>query len=324
MTASIVKRFNSLGIKPEVLKRYDEPHRFYHNWEHIQSMLDQYKREKPSNYGPTADNIMFAAIVFHDIIYDPLAQDNEQLSALLFEESLCTHNVFKSDSVRIVQNMILETKNHRPTSDLSSFLCKLDLAILTAPLEQQIAFENKIFKEYQYYSSTAYKEGRIGILKGLQKGTELNSLIEYVKAFRPNIGIYTGSFNPFHRGHLDVLQKAEKVFDKVILAQGRNPEKVTYFAPLPEAVRFHEQQKYYGLITDFVKSLPTDADYTLVRGLRNGSDLAYEMTQYRFIQDLMPELGVTFIPCDKEYEHISSSAVRYLCTVNAAEPYLVK
>jgi phosphopantetheine adenylyltransferase len=49
-----------------------------------------------------------------------------------------------------------------------------------------------------------------------------------------------------------------------------------------------------------------------VKGLRNGDDLDYEVNQLRFMEEMYPELKVVFIQCDKEYEHISSSALRNL------------
>lgn len=68
---------------------------------------------------------------------------------------------------------------------------------------------------------------------------------------------------------------------------------------------------YSGLLTDFVKTLPYD-NVTVIRGLRNSVDLQYEMNQYRYLQDLMPEIQMVSIFCDKEYEHISSSGIRTL------------
>ena len=83
-------------------------------------------------------------------------------------------------------------------------------------------------------------------------------------------------------------------------------------------------EKFGGLLTDFVKELPKNTNYTLIRGLRNGADLQFEMNQYRFLQDLDPEIKVVQILCDREYEHVSSSAVRQLKEFKADGPYLVK
>ena len=53
-----------------------------------------------------------------------------------------------------------------------------------------------------------------------------------------------------------------------------------------------------------------DADVTIVKGLRNGYDLNYESNQLRFMQDFHPDVNEIFIQCDKQFEHISSSALR--------------
>jgi pantetheine-phosphate adenylyltransferase len=127
------------------------------------------------------------------------------------------------------------------------------------------------------------------------------------------IGVYAGSFNPFHRGHYNILQKAEKIFDKVIIARGINPEKNNDLVPFPKILESRAFMNYNGLLTDFIKTLPYD-NVTIIRGLRNSVDLQYELNQYRYFQDLMPEVQVVSLFCDKEFEHISSSGIRALST----------
>ena len=85
------------------------------------------------------------------------------------------------------------------------------------------------------------------------------------------IGIYPGSFNPFHKGHLNILEKAEKIFDKVILARGINPEKKNEIMPLPKSIENRTWMNYNGLLTDFIKSLPYDnITYFIVTGKQIG------------------------------------------------------
>lgn len=130
------------------------------------------------------------------------------------------------------------------------------------------------------------------------------------------IGIYPGSFNPFHKGHYNILTKAEKIFDRVIIARGINLEKTKSDWDIPRQVSDRaEVTTYNGLLTDFVEGLTKlNPNYKIavIRGLRNSVDLQYEMNQYRYFQDLMPTLQMVSIFCDKEYEHISSSGIRLL------------
>ena len=61
----------------------------------------------------------------------------------------------------------------------------------------------------------------------------------------------------------------------------------------------------------------TGCEVTLIRGLRNEYDLNYEQNIISFVRDYMPGVRVVFLLCNKEYEHVSSSSVRSLSTLNA-------
>jgi pantetheine-phosphate adenylyltransferase len=134
------------------------------------------------------------------------------------------------------------------------------------------------------------------------------------------IGVYPGSFNPFHKGHYNILLKAEKIFDKVIVARGINTEKEASVYGMPQIVKDRATcVEYKGLLTDCLEDIikkeqedVLDAKVTIIRGLRNSVDLQYEMNQYRYFQDLMPSIQMVSIFCDKEFEHISSSGIRTL------------
>ena len=146
-------------------------------------------------------------------------------------------------------------------------------------------FEEGIFKEYQFVDYKAYKEKRIEVLTKL--GTKQEN-IDYVANRKPKIGLYAGSFNPFHKGHLNILQKAEQIFDKVIIAKGWNPDKDYPGNHIPEVLRYRQVEVYQGLLTDFIDSLGYEV--TLIRGLRDSKDLDYELNQYRFLKDLKKDI----------------------------------
>jgi pantetheine-phosphate adenylyltransferase len=150
------------------------------------------------------------------------------------------------------------------------------------------------------------------------------------------VAIYPGSFNPFHRGHVDVVRQALKLFDKVIIAKGCNPDKNEYVLPIltfsDEFVgkELHgikdfygkdsmEVDKFTGLFTDYIeefkdgiKSEELDVQLAVIKGLRNGQDLEYEKNQQYWNEDLGIEIPFFYIISDRKYCHISSSAIRGL------------
>lgn len=145
------------------------------------------------------------------------------------------------------------------------------------------------------------------------------------------IGVYAGSFDPFHKGHYDILKKAEKIFDKVVIVRGVNPDKAASTWGMP--AEFKDRVVTMGpndLITDVIKSLQGNAGdgnkVTLIRGLRNSHDLQAEMTYYYVLQDLMPEVQVISILCDRNLQHVSSSLIRSLKRYgdNTYKNYLVE
>lgn len=134
------------------------------------------------------------------------------------------------------------------------------------------------------------------------------------------IAIFSGSFNPFHIGHLNIVEKAEKVFGNgnVIIAIGVNPEKAKSSDLSSRASEIHSKTgRSVEVYTTFLHELVEKKEkegykVVLVRGLRNGDDLAYEDNQLKFINDFKKDIDVVFFRCDEQFAHISSSAIRNL------------
>lgn len=323
MDAKFHSRMKSLGFDNinNVIEKYSEPHRFYHTLKHIKELLDQLEVKRLYD-----SDILFLATVYHDIIYDPTRNDNEQLSADEFEkdaEVFLKH--LNPATIDEVKQIILDTKTHTPSTDLSAIFCDMDMSVLRRPFAELIAYEEEIFKEFQFHDYKNYKAGRIDFLTKVQTELDIDllSLIDYVRTRQPKIAVYAGSFNPFHKGHLNILEKAEKVFDKVIIARGVNPEKnrdEQY--KMPTGLKYRQQMEYRGLLTDFIAELGYPV--TVIRGLRNSTDLQYELNQYRYLQDLTNnQINIVSIFCDREFEHISSTAIRQLKSFGKEADYLV-
>jgi pantetheine-phosphate adenylyltransferase len=308
-----------------------ESHRFYHNESHISDILDNIEKKYPDNTNAKDKTILILTAFFHDAIYDPRRKDNEQLSVEFFRKCISSGGCNEENAEAICQ-IILDTRNHKPSSELSGVFCDLDLYGLRHGDTQRVfTDEQNIFKEFQFYDYSDYKSGRIQFLEAYRQTINNDVNVDFLKSYlsfrRPKIGVYAGSFNPLHIGHRNIIQKAEILFDKVIIAKGHNPEKKNYIdgadillcntpevqkMSLQKELPYHQVEVFEGFLTDFVASKSTDADVFIVRGLRNGKDLDYEVNQLRFMEGLDPRVKMVFIHCDKEHEHISSSAIRLL------------
>jgi len=309
----ITDRLQKLNFPAAVLDRYNESHRYYHTLAHIQKVLDHLGADQQ-------DDELFLAAVYHDAVYDPRRDDNEERSVDLFSSDAKDAGLDK-DAVRNIRQLILDTKTHKPSSEKSKKLLHADLYILDAPLDEQITYEHAIFREFQFVDFQIYRQERIKILSELNTTGKLTDLITYVRMRNPTIGVFCGSFNPFHKGHYNVLQKAESIFDKVIIAFGSNPEKSDKTWPRPAAIANRQTEEYNGLLTDFVGSLGYPV--VVIRGLRNSTDFQYEQNQYRYLQELLPGIRIVNIFCDKEFEHISSSGIRTLEKFGKHHKYLL-
>jgi pantetheine-phosphate adenylyltransferase len=146
------------------------------------------------------------------------------------------------------------------------------------------------------------------------------------------VGIYAGSFNPFHVGHADILRQAQRVFDEVIVAVGTNVEKeFIEKEPFPFNHPIFKNvcvNIYHGLFTDYLNNLEfnleinfgEDKQFFFVRGLRNGDDMQYEQNQLAFMQEMCRHnIKPVFFITDRKYEHISSNALRALKKMSPQE-----
>lgn len=140
--------------------------------------------------------------------------------------------------------------------------------------------------------------------------------------------IYAGSFNPLHKGHMDVVDQLLKMFDQVVILKCINgykgmgvnrdlPERHERYpidvSKLPERCVVEVWGKAFVDYLDYIED--TNLDVVIARGIRNGSDLEYENSYIRHITDQYKMRGkelppVIYIPCSSEYRHISSSSIK--------------
>ena len=133
------------------------------------------------------------------------------------------------------------------------------------------------------------------------------------------IGLFTGSFDPMTNGHLDLIERASKLFDKLYVGIFYNPHKMGF---LPIESRKKTVEKAVGhlknvevmashdeLVVDVARKLGVQV---LVRGIRNATDLQYEASFDYYNHQLASELETIYLHSRLEHIHISSSAVREL------------
>lgn len=128
--------------------------------------------------------------------------------------------------------------------------------------------------------------------------------------------IYPGSFDPITNGHLDVLERATRIFDEVIVAVAINHNKTGLFT-MEERVALIEQitagspsisvTKFDGLLVDFAQQHQASA---LVRGLRAISDFEFEFQMALMNRKLRPEIETIFLMPREEYTYVSSSITK--------------
>ena len=128
--------------------------------------------------------------------------------------------------------------------------------------------------------------------------------------------IYPGSFDPITNGHLDVLERASKIFKKVIMAVLVNPNKNSFLSTETKVALIKESvshlnnvevDSFMGLTVEYAKAKNADV---LIRGLRAVSDFEYEMQMAQINQNLGPELDTIFLITKVENNFVSSSIVK--------------
>ena len=150
-------------IYANLVKRYSESHRFYHNLKHIENCLTQIDMLS----GNEIDHIALEfALWFHDIVYNPKANDNEENSALV-AKSVCEEAELPESFSRNVQRLILLTKHIcKPIDYMQKVIIDVDLSILGSDAQTYNIFEMNIRKEYSHVNHRAFLAGRSNLLNG--------------------------------------------------------------------------------------------------------------------------------------------------------------
>jgi pantetheine-phosphate adenylyltransferase len=138
---------------------------------------------------------------------------------------------------------------------------------------------------------------------------------------QPVIAVYPGTFDPMTLGHEDVIQRASKLFSKVIVAVAAGHHKKTMFT-LDERIEMAKEvasrfpgcevDSFSGLMRDFVVARGAKA---MVRGLRAVTDFDYEFQLAGMNRSLMPHVETVFLTPTDKYQFISSTFVREIAVL---------
>lgn len=134
----------------------------------------------------------------------------------------------------------------------------------------------------------------------------------------PRIAVYSGMFDPVHLGHLDIIERASRIFDRLIIGVGVNPEKTPFFS-VDERIHMLETviqpfanvslQTFSGLAVRFVRQVGAGV---MIRGLRTVSDMEYEFSMSLTNRALDPKVETVFLMSKVDYSHLSSTLIRHI------------
>jgi pantetheine-phosphate adenylyltransferase len=132
------------------------------------------------------------------------------------------------------------------------------------------------------------------------------------------VAVYTGSFDPITLGHLNVIERAAKLVDRLIVGIGVNTEKSGLFAPIEreelvatatEHIKNIEIRSFECLAVEFVRQCGARV---MIRGVRPLTDLASEFTMMMANRHLDPGIETVFLMADEEFAHVSSSLIKQI------------
>ncbi len=136
------------------------------------------------------------------------------------------------------------------------------------------------------------------------------------------IAVYPGSFDPLTNGHLNIVERTTKIFDKLIVAVATDSEKSNLFSAqertdmIKEATKDLENVKvlsFSGLLTDFVRKNKANI---IIRGMRAISDFEHESQLALMNKRLAPEIETIFMVTCSKYSYLNSSIVKEIASFN--------
>ncbi len=141
--------------------------------------------------------------------------------------------------------------------------------------------------------------------------------------------VYPGTFDPITLGHVDIVGRAARLFDEVVVAVGDNPAKTPLFNQAERAEMVEEElaaiaktsvETFDGLLVDYLKKRGFDL---VLRGLRTPTDLEYEQQMFATNRAVMPSLEVVFMAASPEFAFYNSRLLREIASCGYAPRQIV-
>ncbi|HRI47175.1 MAG TPA: pantetheine-phosphate adenylyltransferase [Ignavibacteriaceae bacterium] len=132
------------------------------------------------------------------------------------------------------------------------------------------------------------------------------------------LALYPGTFDPVTNGHIDIIQRASELFDKIVVTVARNLSKTPLFTTEERVFLLKESLKNFnnvtvdsfdGLVVDHAHSVNACA---IIRGLRAVSDFEYEFQMALMNRKLAADISTVFLMPNEKYTYLNSSIVRNL------------
>lgn len=148
-------------------------------------------------------------------------------------------------------------------------------------------------------------------------------MLQFVQMYTNNIAIYPGTFDPITLGHIDLLQRASDLFDKIVVAVADNQQKNPLFS-LEQRIELASQslnhidnieiKGFAGLLTVFAQQQQAKV---ILRGLRAVSDFEYEFQMAWMNRRMKRDIETVFLTSNADYAYISSSMVKEIAALGA-------
>lgn len=138
------------------------------------------------------------------------------------------------------------------------------------------------------------------------------------------IGVYAGSFDPLTNGHLDIIIRSLKLFDRLIIAVARSPEKQSLFSVserrnmIEASIKGNERieiDSFDGLLVEYARKKGACA---IIRGIRAFSDFEYEFRMALMNRNLAPDIETIFLMPSEKSSYLSSSLIKEIVSLGGS------